>query len=61
MLFSEATNYDVHHSSPSGQSSRKVYVNEADNSNSFRDSVSEVTKENIDYEIDASASTLKLA
>lgn len=38
--------------------SRKVYTTDSGNSNIFHDAISEVTEENADYNIDASASAL---
>jgi hypothetical protein len=39
LLLSAATNYGIQFSSSTTQSSRKVYVTESDNSNSFRDTI----------------------
>ena len=46
--------------SSGSQSSQKFYVTDSNNNNLYRDSVSDFTEENIDYNIDASASTLLL-
>ena len=61
LLLSVATNYDTQLFSSSGQISRKLYVTEADNYNFSRDSIPEVTEENIDCDIDASASTFLIS
>ena len=42
------------------QSSRKVYVTDSNNTNFSRDSISDFTEENIDYDIDVSSSTLSI-
>ena len=44
--------------SSGSKSSRKVYVTNSNNNNFSRDSISDFTQENIDYDIDASASAL---
>ena len=48
LILSLSTNYDTQFSSSSGQSSRKVYVTEVDDSNFSRTSIYEVTEENVD-------------
>ena len=55
---SAATNYDTQFCSSPCQSSKKAHFTESDNSNFSRDSISEVTEEITDYDIDASTSTL---
>ena len=53
-----STNYDIQLSSPASQISRKFYVTESNDSNLSRDSIYEVTEENTEHNIDASAITL---
>ena len=58
LLLSVATNYDSQFSSSSSQSLRKVCNTKTCDTNFSHDSISEVTEENRDYKIDASARKL---
>ena len=58
LLLSADNNYDIKFYSSGSRSSRKVYATDSNNNNFSRDSISDFTEEHIDYDIDASASTL---
>ena len=58
LLLSAATNHIIQFSSSINNNSRKIYATDSENSNFFHDAISEVTEENIDYNMNASASAL---
>ena len=58
MLLPAAINHAMPCSSSGSQSSRHVYVTESNSSNFSRDSIPDFTEHNVNYAIDASASTL---
>ena len=57
MLLSAVNNYDTPFTSSGSKISRKIYVTYSKNNKLSRDSISDVTGENKEYDIDASAST----
>ena len=58
MLLSASTNYDSQLSSSSRKISRKLFSTEADDAAFSSNVISKITEENVEYEIDISASTL---
>ena len=58
LILSAATNQSMQFSPSGSQISRNVYVTESNNSDISRDSISDFTEDNINYDIDASSSTL---